>query len=493
MNQNNPILAMQLFEEPSNNSDFLKMIAAQAVMVRADYLEDSSLKRVSLSNGFKIYSLCSKKHGGRFEGSFSERISKLIEALEFYELVELEYETDLTPEILRLIPPEKRMISWCGECDDYGSLESVYQDVAGYEAQFHKIVHKPRDMKECLWSMRLISNHRNDKLICYSEGAKGVWTQILSAYLGSRMVLGRIGITDSEVAYLKHDQLENEYGLPRIREVKDIYGIAGNPVFASLSPLIHNKSYEEVGMKALYLPFHIEEFNDFWSLISDESVHDHLGIQFRGFTMVSPFKEETYRSAAKHLSVPTWASRASNILVKREGIWCSDSSDGMGVVAELEKRKMDIRNLNISIIGCGGAGRTIAARLKVHGSKVTMYNRSWNRGEFASDLLGLPFELLSNFDASKYDVVINATPVGKYGKKLIYDPSKLGDQSLAIDMAYTKADTLLVEGCRRNGKQIVEGKQILLHQVKKQFSGLTGVSFPESVEPLVKEKTANVL
>ncbi len=494
MKKDNPIVAIQLFSDPETSNELYEVISADAVIVRADYLEkDDSLKRISLANGVKIFSLRSKREGGKFEGRPDQRFARLLEALNDYDLIELEAETDLTSEMLRMIPPERRLISWYGNADSFEDIEDRYNHLLTFDARYYQIVVDPRTISEGIWPLQLLKKRSNEKLISYASGAIGVWTQLLSVYMGSSMISGKINKDDGNEFFLTYDQLKNEYNLPIIRKVKRVFGIAGNPVFTSLSPLIHNKCYESLDMDALYLPFHVEQFEHFWKLISSDFPASDLGIEMGGFTMVSPFKEDTFRAVKEHLSAPTLLSKACNILINNNGDWCSDSSDGLGVLAVLEEENINLKQRRIAIIGCGGAGRTIASRLKDEGAEIVMYNRSKNRGEFASDLLGLPFRPITEFDAFAYDIVINATPVGKLGKRLIFDPAGLGYDSLTIDMAYTKKDTLLVSGCRRHGKNIIEGKHILLHQVKKQFTGLTSKEMPLEVELMVREKTANLL
>ncbi len=494
MKSDQPKVAIQLFSTPKSSSDLFEVISADAVIVRADYIEnEEDIHRISIANGIKIFSLRSIGAGGKFSGTLEERYSRLIDALDNYGLIELEATSDLTTDILRMIPPERRIISWYGKTNSYEELEKHYHLLRETAAEYYQVTNIANSISDGLWSMQLLRKYKDEKLIAHASGAVGVWTQLLSVFLGSRMISGKLNKHEGDQAFLTYDQLKNEYNLPQIRKVERIYGIAGNPVFSSLSPLIHNKCYENLVMDALYLPFHIERFDDFWDFISSKFPAADLGLTLGGFTMVSPFKEDTFDAAHGHLSKPTLTSKACNILVNDEGKWYSDSSDGLGVLAVLKEQNIELDGLKIAIIGCGGAGRTIASRLKNDGAEIVMYNRSESRGNFASELLELPFRPISELDVADYDIIINATPVGKHGQKLIFDPSNMKQDSLAIDMAYTKEDTLLVSGCRKYGKNIIEGKQILLHQVKKQFTGLTGREMPLEVELMVRQKTANLI
>lgn len=492
LKQNKPILAFQVFNYPNSNEELFELISSDAVLVRADYQdENNSFDSLMLTSGIKIFALRSENHGGKYKGDLKQRHAILLRALLDYDVIELELSTDLTDELLLKIPPHRRQVSWHGYARDYIELKDKFHELLNTEARFYRLVNKPKSIADCLLPLKLIKEYPIQNLTTYSSGAIGVWSQVLSAFLGSTMIYGNLNREFEADQFLTCEQLKVDYNLPQLRNIKTIYGIAGNPVFTSMSPLIHNKCYEYLEMDALYLPFHIDRFEDFWQFISKEFVATDLGLQLGGFTMVSPFKEESFKVAKGHLSNPTLTSKACNILVLHKEQWYSDSSDGLGVLTELEKLDLNFEKSKIAIIGCGGAGRTIAARIKSKGGEIIFFNRSVKRGLFASNLLNLPFKSISEFNPSEFDVVINATPVGKSGKKLIFDPSLLRNDSVTIDMAYTKKDTLLVTGCRKNNKSITEGKQILLHQVKKQFFGLTGKKMPFEVELMVRDKTEN--
>ena len=494
MNLENPILTIQLFETPKTSNDLFEVISADAVLVRADCIEnDDEIRRISLANGVKIYSLKSELNGGNFKDDLEKRHALLIQALSDYELIELEEQTDLTRDILGMIPADRRLITWNGKARSFEDLEATFLRLMELEARYYQCINAPQNISECLWSLQLLKKYPANGLISFAGGAVGIWTQILSVYLGSPMIYGKLNRNKLDEHFLLHEQLKEDYNLSSNRNINQIFGIAGNPVFSSMSPQIHNHCYQILGMEALYLPFHIERFEDFWKFISIDFPNSGLEYSLGGFTMVSPFKEDSYNIAKGHLCSATLRSQACNILINKNGEWHSDSSDGLGVLTALEAESIDLKELKIAIIGCGGAGRTIASRLKSEGADIIFYNRSEDRGRFASRLLDIPYKLIAEFDASMYDVVINATPVGKHGKNLIFDPTGLKPNSLAIDMAYAKEDTLLVSGCQNNGKRIIQGKQILLHQVKKQFLGLTGKEMPLEVENMVRRKTENLL
>ncbi|HEY9422587.1 MAG TPA: type I 3-dehydroquinate dehydratase, partial [Thermoanaerobaculia bacterium] len=83
--------------------------------IRADLVGDLDAARLArLFPGKLLYTLRSRAEGGAFEGSPERRRKRLMEAAGRYDLVDLEVARDLTPEVLKAIPAEKRVISWHG-------------------------------------------------------------------------------------------------------------------------------------------------------------------------------------------------------------------------------------------------------------------------------------------------------------------------------------------------------------------------------------------
>src|SRR5438046_9643294 len=98
-----PLNAWDILESPR---------AATWLQIRADLIGDVSEDWLRENfPGKLLYSLRSCRAGGKFEGHGEEHHSRLISAATDYDLVELEADSDLGPEVLAAIPAAKRMIS----------------------------------------------------------------------------------------------------------------------------------------------------------------------------------------------------------------------------------------------------------------------------------------------------------------------------------------------------------------------------------------------
>jgi 3-dehydroquinate dehydratase/shikimate dehydrogenase len=274
--------------------------------------------------------------------------------------------------------------------------------------------------------------------------------------------------------------LVDDYGLPQLGPVEEIYGIVGNPVSHSLSPRLHNAAYRATDRPALFTPFQVDSFADFWSGVAMSSGLESLGLSVRGLTVASPYKEAALESAGAR-SLMVNRAGAANIFVRENGHWRADTTDPEGVVNAILRRGIGLKHKRAAVVGCGGAGRAVAAALHQHGAMVTLVNRGLERGHQAVELLGLPFTPLAGFNTGGFGIVVNATPVGRDGSGLPFDIGDLSDDAIVVDLAYGRDTTPLMEKARRRGLITIDGREVLLIQVAHQYRMMTGHEMPEGV------------
>jgi 3-dehydroquinate dehydratase/shikimate dehydrogenase len=174
-------------------------------------------------------------------------------------------------------------------------------------------------------------------------------------------------------------------------------------------------------------------------------------------------------------------AEAANILVRNNGWWNADTTDPDVVYAARQHRSINVREKRAAVIGCGGAGRAIAAALLASGAGVTLINRGSERGEHAAALLGLRYVPLPDFDAEGYDIVVNATPVGRDTDEIPFKIERLNNDAVVIDLVYGSRPTPLVGGTKARRQIAIDGRDVLLTQVRHQFRMMTGRDMPEAI------------
>jgi 3-dehydroquinate dehydratase/shikimate dehydrogenase len=446
------------------SAHWLELCADAAGDVDADWLR-------AHFHGTLLYSL--RRHA-------PDRMARLLRAAARFDLVALDPE-DLTPEVLEAIPPPQRVIS--AELD-VSSLDDVRRAAAAMTAvpaRLYRIVTRAAESGDELPALQLLHELGRDDVTAFACGPIGLWTRLLAPWLGAPIVFG--GATGDDVAsgLPSVARLIENFGFPDLPEVHELFGMAGDPVMHSLSARIHNTAFRAVGHAALYLPFHVPNFETFWNAVAGGTALDALGFPLRGLSVVSPHKSNAIPMAAKSTEIVRRA--LSTNLFRRNGgdEWLAESTDAEGIMLTLDERGVVCRGSRAAVIGCGGSGRAMAAALHDAGARVTLVNRGPERGSLAVGLLHLPFVPLSAFSCDGYSIVVNATPVGRDGEALPLSVQRLRRDATVVDLVYRDGPTPLIERTRGPGRITIDGWDMLTAQARHQFELMTGLEMPEEL------------
>jgi 3-dehydroquinate dehydratase/shikimate dehydrogenase len=407
-----------------------------------------------------------------------EREQRLVAAAQRYDRVELESDRDCSNELLTQVPPEKRIVSWYGQVNNLSELRDRFDQVSSTPASLYKIVTNAERISEEFLPLWLLKSLRRNDTIANANGRLGFWNRLVALQLGAPAIFG--AVSPSVPSEPTITRLIADYGLPEVTPAKELFAIIGNPVFHSLSPRLHNESYRKMGYPALFVPLLVDSFAEFWREFVLPKPLDALGFPFNGMTVASPHKEEAL-AAATNVSSMARQAEAANILVRNNGWWNADTTDPDVVYAAKQQRSVNVQQKRAAVIGCGGAGRAIAAALVASGAGVTLINRGAERGEHAAALLGLRYVPLPDFDAEGYDIVVNATPVGRDTDEIPFKIERLNNDAVVIDLVYGSRPTPLIGGTKARSQIAIDGRDVLLTQVRHQFRMMTGREMPDAI------------
>ena len=402
-----------------------------------------------------------------------DRRDRIAKAIHFYDRIEFDGRTDLCDDLLQEVPPEKRLLSWSGNVKDLSGLSDQFRQLAAVPAAVYKLVTNATTIGEEFLPLELLKSINRNDTVAFSNGPLGFWNRLLALQLGAPCVFGAVGkgsVNDMEPSIAK---LINDYGLPEVTPVKELFAIIGNPIFHSLSPRLHNATYREMDHPALFVPLRVSSFSEFWQEFVLSKKLDAFGFPINGMTVASPHKEEALLMA-KIVSGMARQAEAANILVRNNGWWNADTTDPDVIYTASRERSVRVNEKRAAVIGCGGAGRAIAAALVASGAGVTLINRGAERGEHAATLLGLPYVPLREFDAEGFDIVVNATPVGRDTDEVPFRIERLSDEAVVIDLVYGSRPTPLVDTIRSRQQIAIDGRDVLVTQVRHQFRMMTG-------------------
>ena len=251
----------------------------------------------------------------------------------------------------------------------------------------------------------------------------------------------------------------------------ELYGVIGNPVHHSLSPMIHNRAFQRLGWNAVYLAFEVKNV--------EEALRGVRGLGVRGVSVTIPFKTEVvpFLNAVEGVAKKIGAV---NTIINRGGRLIGYNTDCDGALEALEE-KMDLGQKRVVLLGAGGAARAMGFGLKERGLPLIVVNRSIERGRALCKELGcnyLPISSLVRMKAGhlEADIIINATPVGMYprdGETPI--PKELLKKGMIVmDIVYKPLRTRLLREAKEKGCVTVDGLEMLIRQGMAQFEIWTG-------------------
>ncbi|MFL6126797.1 type I 3-dehydroquinate dehydratase [Actinophytocola sp.] len=451
---------------------------ANGLQVRADLTGDSDVDLLrSLFDGELIYSLRSPEYGGAFIGSAAERQQCLLAAARSYDVVELEVDRDLTPELLAAVPPHRRRICWYGEALDPSGFGAIFERMRNTPARLYLLASEATTVAQAMDPLRFLAGLGRSDVTAFATGDLGLFTRLLAPWFGAPVVFGGLG---QDVAWgvppVAH--LLDDYPFPDLPPLEQVFGIVSRPMRGSQSPRLHNAGYRALGLSALYLPLPVKEFTGSWQALC--TGFEQLGITFGGATVVSPFKEEALL-LSDTASVAARSTDAANLLVREGSGWRACTTDPAGVVGALRRAGVGLTGRRAAVVGCGGAGRGAVLGLSAAGAVPTIVNRGLDRARYAADLLGVDYLPLNRFAPENYSLIVHATPVRDEPPFAI---DRIAPGTVVVDLIYGPAETTLAAAVRARQQVVVDGWQVLGVEVDRQFRLLTGRSLPGEREPL---------
>lgn len=321
-----------------------------------------------------------------------------------------------------------------------------------------------------------------EEYILIAMGPYGLPSRILAPILGSTITFASseqaIRRSGNGLGHLDPVTLNEMYHIRRIGTHTQVFGVTGNPLNATSSPLIHNQGYARQDIDAVYLPVKaetIEEAIDF---------ADTVGI--RGLSVTFPFKE-TVLPNLEEISAETGEIGACNTILKENGHWHGYNTDAPGfsrALLEFLGRK-DLRRLKVAIIGAGGAAKAIAHAVKALGGKACVFNRTVEKARELAQGYNFRWAALDSSNRilleSWSDVIIQTTNVGM-SPDVDADPIDFypfTGKEAVYDIIYHPEKTHMLRRAEKAGCRICNGYSMLQYQAWLQYELFTGRTYEE--------------
>ena len=258
-----------------------------------------------------------------------------------------------------------------------------------------------------------------------------------------------------------------------------LYGIIGNPVRHSLSPVMHNSAFAALSINGIYVPMQVENVAD--------AVTGLAALGFIGLSVTVPYKETVMEyldeidPVAKRIGAVNtllFRSHPDNGAVVSRGF----NTDWLGSNLALAE-KMQLPGSRVLILGAGGAAKAVGFGIVEAGAEVIISNRSADRGRELADWLGCQFCPLDQLDEIQADALVNSTSVGMEpnADDIPIDSKLLGNFRVVMDIVYAPLQTTLLKKAAAAGCRTIDGLSMLLYQGAVQFKIWTEKQPPQDV------------
>jgi shikimate dehydrogenase len=260
------------------------------------------------------------------------------------------------------------------------------------------------------------------------------------------------------------------------------FAVLGHPIGHTLSPVMHNRSIQSLGMDAIYLAFDVAPDNLMRVLASMRDMG------FGGVNLTVPLKEVAYRGVEQHAPSAQISGSVNTIEFLKSGELMGHSTDGDGFIAAVrEAFGTGLGGLSVFVLGCGGAGRAVAITCATEGAAhITLSDIDSARIAAVENEIRCiaPSTTVSSAGssamdwataASEADLIIQATPVGmKQADKPLLTTEVFRPGQLLFDLVYMFPATGIMKEAARSGARTANGLGMLLHQGARSFEIWTG-------------------
>jgi len=252
---------------------------------------------------------------------------------------------------------------------------------------------------------------------------------------------------------------------------KKLCGVIGNPIAHSQSPEIHQRFASSCKIELQYEKF----------LVTHETLSSFVDTFFRqngtGLNVTLPFKQSVIRLVDKLSDNAELCQSVNTIFIDNSGKLCGDTTDGDGLLMDLDKKEYVFENKNILLIGAGGAAVSAICALLKRSAKVRIVNRSQQK---ITELINR-FSIIGDIDffetkqTNKFDGVICA--ISQSNKKIYQSilPTLKSDAYI-YDLNYGERAEETLDYFRDKGfTSVSDGYGMLVGQAARSFEIWHGV------------------
>jgi 3-dehydroquinate dehydratase/shikimate dehydrogenase len=414
------------------------------------------------------------ENGGKFKGSLAAEMDVLTKAnAAGCQLVDLELQSalKLKPEAIVRLRSHAGLILSFHDFRATRDPEETLEKMQKIPADFYKIVTTATSLSDNVTMMKFLQTQSGKhSLVGLCMGEQGIISRILGVRAGSVFTFGAIN-ADLKTApgQISVRDLRNIYRIDQVDAATRVYGVAGDPIGHSLSPVIMNAALRRENVNGVYLPLHAKTLKDLIHCVREIPIH--------GLSITMPYKQAILPHLDNTDAHTTKIGACNTVVRGQDGKLYGFNTDVAGVIRPLEQR-LTIDGAKVLVLGAGGAARAAVFGLKERGAEVWILNRTSIKGQKLARQAKVHTIKRADLRKVAFDVIINATPVGMGNKHdcPLKDPEI--QAKVVFDMVYDPVETHLLQVARAKGIAVIPGVEMFVQQAARQFEIWTGKPAP---------------
>ena len=228
--------------------------------------------------------------GGKFAGTLAAEMEILCKAAETgFHLVDLELESAEALKAGEIEKLRQTGVAVIVSHHDFAAtpdLDAIYARIEKFAPDFVKIVPTADNLTDNLTLIRFLEKKSDvTNIIGVSMGDAGIISRVLGVRAGSAFTFAA-GTAGEETApgQIAARTLIETYRIDQVDAATKIYGVAGNPIRSSLSPLMMNTAFRRETVNAVYLALQTSKAADLIKLVKE--------IPVQGALVTMPLKQD---------------------------------------------------------------------------------------------------------------------------------------------------------------------------------------------------------
>ena len=223
-------------------------------------------------------------------------------------------------------------------------LDGVYARIKPFGPDFIKIVPTARSLSDNLTLMKFlerVEDESNSSVVGICMGEAGIISRVLGLRAGSAFTFAAASQGEETApGQIAARTLLETYRVDQVDAATKIYGVAGNPIKSSLSPLMMNTAFRRETVNAVYLGLQTSKAEDLFKLARE--------VPIQGMSITMPLKQDMMPLLERTDALSAKIGAVNTILRAQDGKFYGFNTDVAGIVAPLERR--------LSLEGREGAG-----------------------------------------------------------------------------------------------------------------------------------------